>query len=110
KCAEQTADLRRTADLAERANAAKRSFLANMSHEIRTPINAIVGYLDLALGVEGKSPRRDYLEKIDGATRLLRGVVNDLLDFSKIEAGYLALEAIPFRLPEAIEMMTSQIG
>jgi signal transduction histidine kinase len=110
KVAAQTAELRLAVEQAEKANAAKRSFLANMSHEIRTPINAIVGYLDLALGGKDDVARQGYLQKIDGATRLLRGVINDLLDFSKIEAGYLALESIPFRLSEPVEMMTSQIG
>ncbi|GHV05175.1 hypothetical protein FACS1894217_01610 [Clostridia bacterium] len=74
---------------------AKSLFLANMSHEIRTPMNAIIGMAAVARGAEsGKI--YDCLEKIEGASKLLLGIINDVLDMSKIEAGKFDLEYHPF--------------
>jgi signal transduction histidine kinase/CheY-like chemotaxis protein len=71
---------------AEQANQAKSNFLANMSHEIRTPLNAIIGMTGIAKKA-GELERKDYcLEKIEGASAHLLGVINDILDMSKIEA------------------------
>ncbi len=63
----------------DKENQQKSSFLANMSHEIRTPINAIVGMT--AIGrTAGVIERKDYcFKKIDGASRHLLGVINDIL-------------------------------
>jgi signal transduction histidine kinase len=81
---------------AEQASQAKSSFLANMSHEIRTPINAVIGMT--AIGKSAKElERKDYcLEKIEGASTHLLGVINDILDMSKIEAGKFELSCTEF--------------
>jgi len=87
---------------AEKANEAKGEFLANMSHEIRTPMNAIIGMSHLALDYPLEPKLRDYLDKINHSARSLLGILNDILDFSKIEANKMALESIPFFLPDEI--------
>lgn len=51
------------------------------SHEVRTPLNAILNYLELAVGTE---PNAD-LEKTLSATKSLVKVINNLLDLSKHE-------------------------
>ena len=81
-----------------------------MSHEIRTPMNAIMGFASLALKTELTQKQRDYLSKIDTASRALLGLVNDILDFSKIEAGKLELEATTFRLDEVMNNIATMVS
>jgi signal transduction histidine kinase/CheY-like chemotaxis protein len=87
---------------AESATQAKSLFLANMSHEIRTPLNAIIGMTHLALATARDPRQRDYLEKAQGASTLLLGLINDTLDFSKIEAGKLVVESVPCHVEELV--------
>ncbi|MBO1271703.1 PAS domain S-box protein [Shewanella sp. 4t3-1-2LB] len=90
-------------DAADAASRAKSDFLANMSHEIRTPMNAIIGMSQLCLQTTLDSKQRDYVEKIERASRSLLGIINDILDFSKIEAGKLQMESLPFQLDTILE-------
>jgi PAS domain S-box-containing protein len=97
-------------NLAEAANRSKSRFIANMSHEIRTPMNAIIGMAHLALKTDPTPRQRDYLQKIQGASHHLLGVLNDILDVSKIDADKMVLEHIPFRLVEVIDNVTTMIA
>ena len=77
---------------AEQLARAKSIFLSNMSHDIRTPMNAITGYTALALK-EKDTPDtvRRFLEKIDGSSKHLLSLVNDILDMSRIDNGKMEL-------------------
>ncbi len=73
------------------ASLAKSNFLANMSHEIRTPLNAITGMTTIARNSADIDRKNYCLDKIEGASVILLGIINDILDMSKIEEGKLEL-------------------
>ncbi len=105
----ETFRTRQQRDLAEGASRAKSEFLANMSHEIRTPLNAIVG-LNYLLRRDGVTPEQAArLDKIDGASKHLLSLINDILDLSKIEARQVQLEASNFHLSAVLDAVASII-
>ena len=95
-------ETRRAKEQAELANRAKSAFLANMSHEIRTPLNAITGlnYLLMRTGVN--EIQKQYLNKMQTASKNLLDTINDVLDFSKIEAEKIEIENVAFSLDDVI--------
>jgi len=88
--------LKRSREEALAASHAKSSFLANMSHEIRTPMNAIIGMASIGLTAVDNNRMKDCFNKIDGASKHLLGIINDILDMSKIEAGKFDLSESDF--------------
>ena len=102
--------MRQATTMAEEAARMKSDFLANMSHEIRTPMNAIVGMAYLTLRTELTPRQRDYLEKIQGSSQHLLGIINDILDISKIEAGKLVIERTDFELERVLDNVSSLIA
>jgi signal transduction histidine kinase len=85
--------LHQRADL-ESALSSRSRFYAAMNHELRTPINAIIGYVGLALeGVYGPISRdlKDALVRSQRAASHLHELVDDVLDLAKIEAGRIEL-------------------
>ncbi|MES2257156.1 MAG: ATP-binding protein [Pseudomonadota bacterium] len=107
--AERTRELEGALGRADRASRSKSEFLANMSHEIRTPINAIAGYTTLAARTGLTSRQAAYVDQIDGATRALLRVVDDLLDYSSIETGQMHLAHLPFSVGEVLDAMLARI-
>jgi len=88
---------------AQSATNAKSAFLANMSHEIRTPMNAIVGMASVGMNADNLE-RKDYcFKRINEASKLLLGVINDILDMSKIEANKLELTYAEFNFKEMVQ-------
>ena len=85
---EKNLQLANAVKAAQEASGAKSQFLAQMSHEIRTPMNAIIGLTTIAKNeTEHPDKVKEYLTKIEGSSRLLLGIINDILDMSAIERG-----------------------
>jgi signal transduction histidine kinase/CheY-like chemotaxis protein/PAS domain-containing protein len=78
-------------DRALASTVAKSEFLSRMSHEIRTPMNAIIGMTTIARRTSDPERISACLDKIDGSSRQLLSIINDVLDMSKIESGKLEL-------------------
>jgi signal transduction histidine kinase/CheY-like chemotaxis protein len=88
---------------AQAANESKSKFLAIMSHEMRTPLNAIIGFSELLLNVDGvQGETKDRMEMIHNSGMTLLGIVNDILDISKIESGKFELHPIEYDVPSLI--------
>jgi two-component system, sensor histidine kinase and response regulator len=104
---QRTAELATARDAALAADEAKGRFLANMSHEIRTPMNAILGLTHLALETRLDARQRDYLTKLQSASKSLMRLLDDVLDYSKIEADKLVLEHEVFELEALLANVAS---
>ncbi len=95
-------------DMANSANASKSQFLAQMSHEIRTPMNAIIGLVTIAKNeIYNADKIKEYLTKIDGSSKLLLGIINDILDMSAIENNKLKIAYQEFDFKQLLSSVTS---
>ena len=92
---------------AESANRAKSDFLSRMSHDIRTPLNTIIGMTSLSsMHLDNAEKMKEYLKKIDNASRFLLSIINDVLDMSKIESGKMDLVLDDFNFKDFISSLT----
>ena len=83
-------------ELAEYLSRAKSEFLSRMSHELRNPMNAIMGMLRIIKLRGVPDSIKDYVEKIETASRQMLQMIDDVLDMSGMEYGTFKLADLPF--------------
>jgi len=103
-------DLETAVEAAQAASRAKSIFLANMSHEIRTPMNAITGMTAIGRCATNTEQMKYCFEKIEGASKHLLGVINDILDMSKIEANKFELAPAEFDFERMLQRVVNVIN
>jgi signal transduction histidine kinase/DNA-binding response OmpR family regulator/HPt (histidine-containing phosphotransfer) domain-containing protein len=99
----QAAALHHARRSAEAAEAAKGEFLATISHELRTPLNAILGTAGMLLESHLDPHPRESVRTIQGASRALLAVINDLLDYASLEEGGVRIHRVAFDLSGILE-------
>jgi signal transduction histidine kinase len=103
---ERTRELAEAMEKAQAADRLKSAFLATMSHELRTPLNSIIGFTGILIqGLAGplNDEQKKQLAMVQGSSRHLLALINDVLDISKIEADQLTLSFDRFELRPSIE-------
>ncbi len=92
-------------------NRSQNRFFSTMSHEIRTPINTIIGLNEMTL-------RRDDIPDevaesathIQGASKVLLSLINDILDMSKIESGKMNIVRAPYSMADMISEVVGMMS
>jgi two-component system phosphate regulon sensor histidine kinase PhoR len=79
----------RAADKQMRLSAMKSDFVSNVSHELRTPLASIRVFGELLRTGRARTPEKvqEYGEYIEGESRRLSRLIENILDFSRIESG-----------------------
>ena len=80
----------------EELNRAENHFFSSMSHEIRTPINTIIGLNELILREDIPESVAESARNIQGASKLLLTLINDILDISKIKSGKMEVVSVSY--------------
>lgn len=75
----------------EELNKAENHFFSSMSHEIRTPINTIIGLNEIILRGDIPEDVAENARNIQGASKMLLTLINDILDLSKIKSGKMEI-------------------
>ena len=79
---------RRAREQLQQVDRVKETFVSAVSHELRTPITSITGYLEMLLeGDFGEldAAQRDAVRRIDGNSRRLLSLIDDLLTLSRVQ-------------------------
>ena len=95
----------RVADRAVKLSKMKSDFVSNVSHELRTPVASIRVFGELLRLGRATDPEkvREYGEHIEGESRRLTRLIDNILDFSRIESGRKEYRFAEGQIREVIE-------
>ena len=87
-------------------------FISLITHELRSPLNAINGYLELALsgaGGELNTEQFEFVQRARSGSEQLYSLLEDLLLISRADAGHLHLNRDIITLPPVIENAVEEL-
>lgn len=89
----------------------KNDFIASISHELRTPLTSIMGWTIIINSgdVDSKEELKEGLDIIEGESKRLATLVEELLDFSKFDAGVITLRKDLVDLKELLKYIKRQM-
>ena len=93
----------------EELNRAENHFFSSMSHEIRTPINTIIGLNEIILRGDIPEDVAENARNIQGASKLLLTLINDILDISKIKSGKMEIVEVSYETGELFSEIVNMI-
>lgn len=93
----------------EELNQAENNFFSSMSHEIRTPINTIIGLNEIILRGDIPDEVAENARNIQGASKMLLTLINDILDLSKIKSGKMEIVNVSYSTGELFSDIVNMI-
>ena len=93
----------------EELNQAENHFFSSMSHEIRTPINTIIGLNEMILREAISDEVAENARNIQGASKMLLTLINDILDLSKIKSGKMEIVNTSYETGELFSEIVNMI-
>ncbi len=93
----------------EELNRAENHFFSSMSHEIRTPINTIIGLNEMILRNAVSNEVVENARNIQGASKMLLTLINDILDLSKIKSGKMEIVDVSYETGEMFSEIVNMI-
>lgn len=93
----------------EELNRAENNFFSSMSHEIRTPINTIIGLNEMILRGDIPDDIAENARNIQGASKMLLSLINDILDLSKIRSGKMEIVNVSYETAELFSEIVNMI-
>ncbi len=93
----------------EELNRAENHFFSSMSHEIRTPINTIIGLNEFILRGDIPPEVAENARNIQGASKLLLTLINDILDLSKIKSGKMEIVKVSYETGKLFSEIVNMI-
>ncbi|MCR2049437.1 DegV family EDD domain-containing protein [Acetatifactor muris] len=93
----------------EELNQAENHFFSSMSHEIRTPINTIIGLNEMILRGDISDDIAENARNIQGASKMLLTLINDILDLSKIKSGKMEIVNTSYETGELFSEIVNMI-
>jgi DegV family protein with EDD domain len=93
----------------EELNRAENHFFSSMSHEIRTPINTIIGLNEMILREAISKDVAENARNIQGASKMLLSLINDILDLSKIKSGKMEIVNVSYETGDLFSEIVNMI-